>query len=593
MRKPQSHVKPTSHPTKPRPPTKSGSRAPKKPSLDETEMVCNCISFITNVTQRRHHRQFLDTERGVLGLASAGAEFATFTLAQISATTPEILSSLRGLGTVSRLVFDSFCRQLEAGAAKTIIGTALGNAKSLQKVKFNYTEIKEELARTIADGLASSKVSSVCLSDCGFRPNPQIIFSALSHLEWLKSLRLEKVMISDSDLSLLSKTLPTLQSLKLRVVMCRPNLGVLVGSMFANSRGCALLRLDVRSVELGDEGAAALAGGLIKCFPHGTNSVLQSLDLRICSIHEAGGMKVAELVATCPRLERIDISRNQIGERAGEALGKALHSVGVRLKYLDVSGCDLGRLGVAAVCRSLSKSTTSLMLNLAANATQKQSHKPALSTLLSNKSESRLSLILASFWLDNNEVTALSHALAKSRTLYSLKLKQNPLLAAGVRTLIGALPRTLQSLCLCGCEIGNEGAREVSALVRRGKLRLVNLCVKRNGIGPTGVAEIAGAVGGSKEIRKLSLAENAAGREGAEEIANRLIRPAGKLEVLDIRRMGMNAGVTTIANAIAGRAKGCSLRKIRVYELLYGEKFTAVKARVAPEGLNVSIFDYF
>ena len=88
--------------------------------------------------------------------------------------------------------------------------------------------------------------------------------------------------------------------------------------------------LDAGDATLGDDGAQALA----LCF---RCPALKHLHLEAKGIGDAG---VASLAAALSEgLDRLDLARNNMGERGIVALGKALQARERPLRHLDVSGC--------------------------------------------------------------------------------------------------------------------------------------------------------------------------------------------------------------------------------------------------------------
>jgi len=252
--------------------------------------------------------------------------------------------------------------------------------------------------------------------------------------------------------------------------------------------------------KIGETGAARIRGGLER------NEVLTSLNLRYNQIRAEGAAAIAEALRGNEVLTTIDLSRNDIRREGGVAIGNAL-AVNEVLTSLDLGRNQIGDEGAKAIGKALAINGVLTSLNLQSNCIRYEG------------------------------AAAIAEALQGNGVLTSLDVGWNSL---------------------------TEEAALGIVRVERQRNKLTSLGLADCRIGPTGAAEIAEYVSGSRVLKTLNLSHNQLcsvdimgqvtySAVGITALAEAL-KVNGVLKRLDIRANDLgDEGEGAIRDAVSGR----------------------------------------
>jgi len=189
-------------------------------------------------------------------------------------------------------------------------------------------------------------------------------------------------------------------------------------------QGSGLRELFLGENDLGDEGVAVLAQGLLK-----GNTALRHLDLRSNGITATGAMSLQGLVVNSQYLLSLNLANNELGNLGTKALARGLQHSSCLLQKLDLSSNQVGEAGAQAVASMLRTNKELIELNLAFNSCNDEGSQ------------------------------AIACALQRNVTLRLLNLRRNEITNVGAKRLALKLPNMhgLKELILSKNTIGKDG----------------------------------------------------------------------------------------------------------------------------------------
>jgi RNA polymerase sigma-70 factor, ECF subfamily len=279
-------------------------------------------------------------------------------------------------------------------------------------------------------------------------------------------------------------------------------------------------RIDLSENPCGDAIGAAMAGSPWK--------ELKRLSLRDCGL---GAPFVAVLSAQTPALQRLYLDGNELGDPACEALSKAA----VTLQKLSLRRCGVTGRGLAPLALAGPRMADLQVLDLSENPLGNGAGAPLTAGLVAAPLEW---LGLADCQLGPDALRGLLSAPVAGK-LRELDLSGNPLGRADVLAQIPPL-RRLRKLKLDRTGLGDDG---VAALVRGGLLEFVQE-LHLSGAGLSGRG--AGHLKAARALRRLTLADNAIGDAGLNQLLRR--DRLGRLQFLDLARNPIGpSGIRAVA----------------------------------------------
>ncbi len=400
--------------------------------------------------------------------------------------------------------------------------------------------------------------------------------------------------LRDFEVQLLStKALAKLPRLR-KLRLCNENFG---------TNGCDALRqiptlprlqtLDLAQNHIDD--VSALLGMIppVEAGSHSKSSALETLILSWNGIGPAAG-KLETLLLRCPNLTVLEIAGNPVGVAAAGKIGRAVGEVQM-LRRLNISRCDLGSAGVAALLGPMNGCPLEA-LRMERNTAGDQGAK-AVSGCLQSRGR------IVELCVSGNEITQegaleLAKILRISGMMRSLDLSGNCIGPGGAVAVCEALRGwfTMQDLNLGHCEIGDIGATAVSEAIARVGCRRVNL--ESNGIHSLGARTLASAVASTPLtlVELLKLDDNPIDDSGAVFIADTLIRANRVIRELRIHGIDLgDEGAKAIVDAVQTRNVAGPLRMLVVKGKKCGAGGRRIleelkkRERLANTGLTISV----
>ncbi|XP_029464585.1 protein NLRC5-like [Rhinatrema bivittatum] len=347
---------------------------------------------------------------------------------------------------------------------------------------------------------------------------------------------------SDSAASLITRDLSSFSTVKsIRLNQCAleaENLPILRSIII---RCTQLVELSLSHNAFGDDGAKCLSDIL------SSRPALKTLDLESIKLTGFGMVCLAEGLHVCSAIEKINLSKNEIGEEGVLVLLSALQEK-THLKSINLHQCSgLSSAGgremakVLTTCTSLEEiNLGSLSLNemailtLAEGLKQMQSVKKLILDSNNINAEGGSHLADALKGCGKLEEISFSHniidgvekivdILPEMQSLKKINLSQNNLgPAIGVK-----LAQVLQycthieELLIAANNLGDEAAMKLAgSLPELPYLKIVQL--QSNNIGLIGGTQLIKSLAKCKQIEELSLSENRFGEEGAFALAKEL-----------------------------------------------------------------------
>ncbi len=551
--------------TKPEP-----ARGTSDVDVDSLSSRSNCISFLTNFSVR-----FIQTEPysapGLASLLELNTEFAGLSLSQLTESPawphpglPALFELVKRCTGIATLRARGLGRDLNF-SCEHLVCTLVD---SLETVTLRTLEIRGYRCDQIGDALARlPSLSRFELSCCNIQRLEALLGGyAMSRFGALKQICLKYCFTGDHGATVVAKLLRrarNVQSIRLHQECIAGSGGVVLGKALAGlSR---LSGLDLSKNRLKDEGVTGIADGLVKRrFPE----TLLRLDLSDNGIREAGGVAISRILAVSPFLSSLNLAKNRLGPDSGIAIGHSLATTATRVTDLDISDCNLGPRGIAAVCCSL---ISVVSLRMEKNAAGDEGAKAVAESIIATGTIVRLEI-------EENAISEpgareLARGLAAnanaSGSLRDLRLGGNPIGPGGVGAIFSAMqkaPHRWNEICICSCRAGSRGAEAVARFLSE-QTELLTLCMEKNGIKAGGAKAICEALqeGHRCSLNELKLGNNPLGERGAILVAEKIIRNGISVQELGIEGIGMEYGGTmAVAKAIEERCEGSVLRRVKV-----------------------------
>ena len=201
--------------------------------------------------------------------------------------------------------------------------------------------------------------------------------------------------------------------------------------------GSGLRALHLGENDLGDEGAAVLARGILKL-----NTALRFLDLRSNGITAAGAMSLQGLVINSQHLLGLDLSNNELGDLGAQAMARGLQHSSCLLQTLDLSFNQIDEAAAKALAAMLRTNKTLQKLNLSFNNLGDQGVRLVVSALLRNGSLRLLDLRRNG--ITNEGAMSVASYLPKMHGLKELMLSKNEISQRGATALLEGLRQNVE-----------------------------------------------------------------------------------------------------------------------------------------------------
>ncbi|CAM9972839.1 unnamed protein product [Ectocarpus sp. 6 AP-2014] len=382
---------------------------------------------------------------------------------------------------------DDTREMVDEARARELVDAALGDRDpaSITRVRLSNKSYSAEAAKVIGEALEKmTSVTEVDFSDIiAGRPKEvglEVLAAVCGGVREREGLTFVDVSENAMGPDGVDACRPAIEGKKeLRaLLMCNDGLSAAameaVRDILLATSPAALRTLHFYNNMSGDLGAKALAQVLPKC-PNLS-------DFRFSGTRSGreGSAAVVQALLECPAasaglLERLDLADNTLGEEGGRVLAEAL-ATQPSLTYVNLSECDLGDEGAAAVAKALSGTAPGVR---------------------------------------------------------ELEFSYNELTAEGAAAVAACAERksaSLEYLGLEGNEMGSAGAKSIAkALAPARVIRKVQLST--NEIGTSGALAVARSLQDKKDLESLELNGNMISAEGLTRL-NRILESAEKLDAL-------------------------------------------------------------
>ena len=286
---------------------------------------------------------------------------------------------------------------------------------------------------------------------------------------------------------------------------------------------------------VGDEGAVAVAEMLKE------NTVLTTLNLKTCNIHERGVKALAEALAGNTVVTQLNMRENSAMLGGAEALAAALTTEGTALQGLDIDDNTLSFEGSKAIIDAIATGKTQI------------------NTLALGNNE-----------LGDIGAVALAALLKTDHKLETLSIPFSQIGPEGGKAIAEALavhPGPLERLNMESDEIGNEVASElVSAAVEHPETKLKMLDLRYSAITSSGAASIAATLGAKPGmLEKLNLGTNDLDTAGIKPFIDAL-QTNTVLELVQVDEHNVDAKVLADMRAALDRNREAKKRALPAAE---------------------------
>ena len=238
---------------------------------------------------------------------------------------------------------------------------SLRQKSHLKCLSFGYMDFSDEDAAVIAKAL----VAQPQLEELNFEYNEfeRNCCAALktTFLEWgeksqLKKLDLSGNFIDDEGLTILLEGIGCCRNLTELLLSCNTNIsaaGLRSLSSYFQDDTCCLEKLNLNSMQMDDNGAEALAAGLMHC---------ESLKHLNVSRNQIGDTGIASLVsglttAANANLERLDLGENRFSTAGIRSLSTLIQSLRSTLKELSLYNIQVDDDGISILAHELTNNT--------------------------------------------------------------------------------------------------------------------------------------------------------------------------------------------------------------------------------------------
>ena len=274
----------------------------------------------------------------------------------------------------------------------------------------------------------------------------------------------------------------------------------------------------VRENSIGDDGAKAITGILIKC------DSLEVLDVAQNGITAVGAIALASALRG-KKVQELDFARNNIGSEGVSALSAILNSA--TIKRLKLNSCVVGPEGAVCLAQSLKHCTDLLELNMGRNSIE-SSGAIAIADCLSQCRN--LQILNLSDTVDG--FRALAEKLTECNNLHVLDISQTAFLVESSLMDFFQNCIDLQKL--------NAGSIRSKLPPDRGFIRALKFCtnleivdVSSTSLSQEMVAELFFLLRNCRSLKELFVAENDVGLDSAKILSDSLVY-CKNLEVLDV-----------------------------------------------------------
>ncbi|XP_057181109.1 NACHT, LRR and PYD domains-containing protein 5-like isoform X1 [Triplophysa rosa] len=375
------------------------------------------------------------------------------------------------------------------------LANVLGSGSNLQEINMSNNSLQDSGVKLLCDGIMKqtnkkkSELEILRFSNCDLTEEScSALASALSlDSSSLKELDLSNNDLQDSGIERLSEGLKNNCKLQiLSVSECSiGEEGYKSLCSAVRSNPSHLIDLDLRGNDPGETGVKLIYQLLQdhKC------SLKTVRFLKSCAAEEACDYLCKALDVYPLLLKELNLSHNKLGDLDGEKLSALLMDSHNKVTKIILNNCELTENQCSALAAVLSCKTLVKEMNLN-NSRLMDSGLKHICDKLKNPQCHLQILKFSNCDLTEESCSALASALSlDSSSLKDLDLSNNDLQDSGIERLSEGLKNNckLQILSVSECSIGEEGYKSLSSAVRSNPSHLIDLDLRGNDPGETGV----------------------------------------------------------------------------------------------------------
>ena len=302
------------------------------------------------------------------------------------------------------------------------------------------------------------------------------------------------------------------------------------------------------------------------------NKTITELDLKGNGFGPSGVLYFAELLKLSVTILELDLGSNLVGDAGAKVIAQNLERNN-SLRRLDLSDNYIHEAGCKALSLAVQFNDTLVELNLSKNSIGKAGCRHLAAGLM--YTHTLQTLVLQDNNLDDASLELLSKGIKNNRSLSELCLAKNKFTGEGVHYLMQALQTgsaNIRLLDLSNNELGPMGCKHLCILLPLCK-KLLTLLLRSNRIGDTGCKHLSETLGGltgaDLKLRCLDISDNGIGKTGVEDLAG-VLEEGSSVTSIDFsyNEIGMEGG-QAVLNMIQNRhIRDCRVRNTCMGPLL-------------------------
>ena len=377
------------------------------------------------------------------------------------------------------LLVGELSKHIHAGAkaalhevTERIDNYALGITATALQTNISFNEIGDNGIAHIATALQTNTMKTLDISDCSISDEgAESLASALAVNRSLLELNISFNKIGDNGIAHIATVLQKNTTLRtLAISSCSISDEGTESLARALAVNKSLQELNIGFNEIGDNGIAHIAIVLK------TNTTMRMLDISGCSISDEGA---ESLVAANKSLQELNIGFNEIGNNGIAHIATALKT-NTTMRTLDISSCSISDEGAESLARALAVNRSLQELNISSDDDEFMSYHECIGSQFSEY--------------------------AKSSAKRSVKRQDSRIGENGIAHIATALQTnaTMRTLDIGGCELSDEGAESLAAVLVNTSIETLVLCWS-SAHPDTTLEKIGECISNNNLLRKLNL----------------------------------------------------------------------------------------
>ena len=415
-------------------------------------------------------------------------------------------------------------------------------------------------------------ITNLCLTNKITNENKNTFFSSRKTLEQLKKIELEFLDISESNSEALNQIFLKNKNIQSIKIANNKSLGAsgIAGLSTGIEHNPKLLKIDLTSCDISDEGAISLSNSLFK------NLEIKEIILEDNKIGEKGTKSIADKLIGKTSLKIINLSHNKINSIGGFYIGNGLIDA-QGIQHLLLGYNQIGDEGCEFISKGLEKNNSLIEINLENNNISNKGINSICKFLKNNEnlmeiilSGNKITEIDSDFYelfnwlkiinisdnpLNQSGIVRLFQGSEYNRLFKSLKFKYNPqddyhfkCFNTNIKNIDLSFNRninislmkhilSLKYLSRLNMQMNNitdEDLSKIINLIKENKTPIKDLKLKNNKISSRGGEYLSDLIKNCKSLKILDLSYNDLKSDGVKNICNSIVSNESNLEQLFI-----------------------------------------------------------